>query len=376
MTMVKNFTIDVDGNAIETLRGFFSDLLTKGAVDALLVPQELASGKSVVQTLVKNPDGLKNANPFAFVMPKNSAGLISKLTDQNPGEKIGVVIRACEARATTELIKLKQINNENLVVIGVDCLGTYSMPDYANLAAELENITMELLKNFHENKDAGTENYKIRAACSICEHPIPENVDISIGVVGVDINKGVLIQAVSEKGEEILTPLELKESEAPPSREKAIAAYIERNTAQREELTKTTLENINSIPDLLAAFDTCIKCYNCREACPICYCKECIFDTPTMNPAPPQYMTKVNKRGVIRMPMDTILYQITRMNHMITSCVGCGMCESACPNDIPVAIIFSILGDKIQKLFDYVPGRDLEEELPLATFKEEELTEV
>jgi formate dehydrogenase subunit beta len=58
---------------------------------------------------------------------------------------------------------------------------------------------------------------------------------------------------------------------------------------------------------------------------------------------------------------------------MISSCVGCGQCESACSNDIPVAKIFTVLGDKIQDIFEYVPGRSLDEELPLATFKEDEL---
>jgi formate dehydrogenase subunit beta len=74
------------------------------------------------------------------------------------------------------------------------------------------------------------------------------------------------------------------------------------------------------------------------------------------------------------MPTDTLIFQLTRLNHMATSCVGCGMCESACPNDLPVATIFRAVGEKVQALFDYVPGRSLEEELPVATFREDELT--
>jgi formate dehydrogenase subunit beta len=378
--VVKSFRIDLDpstGDVLNTIRKFLGELLTTGELDALLVQQELSSRKNVVQTLVKDPSKLNNVNPFAFVMPINSARLISNLTDQNPGEKLGLVIRNCELRAMNELIKLQQINRENLIVIGVDCLGTYSLPDYAKLSSEKENLTLELLKNIKESKgvDASTniDNYKIRDTCAICPHPIPETSDITIGILGVDINKELLIQGNSEKGEGIIGKLSLQEVEEPSSRAMAIDAFIKQNTNRRDEVVKQMLEEIDSIPKLLSTLATCVKCYNCREACPICYCKECIFDTQALNPSPIQYINKAEKKGIIKMPMDMLLYHITRMNHMITSCVGCGQCESACPNDIPVARIFTALGDKIQEIFDYVPGRNLEEELPLATFKEDEL---
>jgi len=61
---------------------------------------------------------------------------------------------------------------------------------------------------------------------------------------------------------------------------------------------------------------------------------------------------------------------------MITSCVGCGVCTNVCPSDIPVATIFHTVGDKMQAIFDYTPGLSLEDEVPLATFREDELTEL
>jgi formate dehydrogenase subunit beta len=374
--MVKSYKIEFDpasGDVLSAARKFLSELLTNGELDALMVPQDLSSGKNVVQTLVKDPSKLEAANPFAFVMPINSARLISKLTDQNPGKKLGLVIRNCELRAMNELIKLKQINNENLVVIGVDCLGTYSLPDYAKLSNGSGKITLELLSKSRESKGPGTGDHQIRDTCTICPHPIPETADITMGVLGMDINKELLILGNTEKGEEILGKLSLTETEVPPSRNMAVEAYIKQNTERRDKVVKEILEDIDSIPKLLSSLATCIKCYNCREACPICYCKECIFDTQAFNPSPNQFINKAEKKGIIKIPADMLLYHITRMNHMISSCVGCGQCESACPNDIPVAKIFTALGDKIQDIFEYVPGRNLDEELPLATFKEDEL---
>jgi len=76
------------------------------------------------------------------------------------------------------------------------------------------------------------------------------------------------------------------------------------------------------------------------------------------------------------MPADILLFHITRMAHMATSCVACGMCEEACPMGVPVFRLFKAVSTKVQELFTYEPGRNLEEELPIATFREEELEKI
>ena len=43
---------------------------------------------------------------------------------------------------------------------------------------------------------------------------------------------------------------------------------------------------------------------------------------------------------------------------------------------IPVAQVFTLVGDRNQKAFDYVPGRGVDEPLPLTTFEEKEFLEV
>jgi len=127
-----------DGDILGTLRHFLSSLLEKHAVDALLVPQEIAHGHSLVQTLVQDPAYLSGANPLSPVMPVNSATLVSQLTIDKPHQKLGVVLRQCEIRALIELVKLQQANLENVTIIGIDCLGTYEVNDYARLIDEME----------------------------------------------------------------------------------------------------------------------------------------------------------------------------------------------------------------------------------------------
>ena len=73
------------------------------------------------------------------------------------------------------------------------------------------------------------------------------------------------------------------------------------------------------------------------------------------------------------MPTDTLLFQITRLNHMVASCVGCGLCEEGCPSLLPLTLIFRAIGEEVQAIFSYQAGRGLEEELPLTVFREDEL---
>ena len=88
----------------ETLNQFFRSLIEKKIVDALLVTQK-SQGKGYVQTLVKNPQEIKQANPFAPVLIENSAKLVSYLSAWEPGERIGVVLRPCEIRTLIEALK-------------------------------------------------------------------------------------------------------------------------------------------------------------------------------------------------------------------------------------------------------------------------------
>lgn len=73
---------------------------------------------------------------------------------------------------------------------------------------------------------------------------------------------------------------------------------------------------------------------------------------------------------------DTLLFQMTRLNHMTTSCVSCGMCSAACPSDIPVGTLFSAIGEQVQAAFGYKPGHDAAEPLPLVAFQADEWTEI
>jgi len=366
-----------DGDVLAALREFLRQLLEKEVVDALLVPLELPSGDAVAQTLIKDPDKLERTNPLAPVMMVNSANLVSRLTRRGNREKVGAVLRSCEMRALVELVKLQQVDLDNLLTIGIDCLGTYEVTEYARLAEELDDGAApgpEQLQAAQGGEVLPRDGYEFRAACEICEYPVPMNADINIDLFGVDTESMALLEMEPEIGKDVLGKLGLREGKA-PDREEAVAKLVAAREKARDEAFAQFHEEVHDVPSLVAQFSTCITCHNCATACPICYCKECIFETDTFRHPSDRYLMWAGRKGAARMPTDTVLYQLTRMNHMVSSCVGCGMCESACPSNLPLALIFRSVGEKVQELFDYLPGGTLEEELPVATFKEDEFPE-
>jgi len=361
-----------DGDITKTLKGFFAALLTKGNLNALLIPLEIPSKVNVVPTLVTEAEKLAFANPLAPVMPVNTARIISEMTKVTPSKsKIGVVLRNCEIRALFELVKLRQASLENMVIFGIDCLGTYSVSDYSKKVEGGELPVETVINRFKK----GGEDPDLRQSCKICAYPLAHNADVIIELISHDIEKEMGIAITTEKGEECLKGIELKEDADTEKREKGVEEILSKQAKKREEYFKENSSRFQGIDQLMSVFSPCIRCYNCRTVCPVCYCKECFFDSPTFEVEADSYLGLAQSKGAVRMPSNTLFFHLTRMAHITTCCVGCGLCSEACPNDIPVAEVFQLAALEVQKDLDYVPGRSLDEELPLSSFREDELKE-
>jgi formate dehydrogenase subunit beta len=75
--------------------------------------------------------------------------------------------------------------------------------------------------------------------------------------------------------------------------------------------------------------DRCVKCFGCRNSCPVCSCLECTMEAEAFVPQK-------------QLPIDKN-FLFTRANHMIDRCVYCGLCEEACPADIPLKDLYRLV---------------------------------
>jgi formate dehydrogenase subunit beta len=372
--MATTAKIDLGGTSpVPALQGFLKGLLESGSLGGILVPVHHFGKGMPMPTLVTDPAQLSGADPLAPAFPINSAKLLSRLTRGQVGERIAAVMRPCEIRAFVELVKLNQGSLDNVIIIGMDCMGAFDNAGYRQFAEGHDLFEATLA--FHAGTTSGDNGPAIAEACKACEHPAPANADIIIGVAGADMGASIPVMAATARGEALLSGLGLPDMADANGRDAALETMIQTRTAYRDAMIERTKAVTGTLTDLSEYLSGCVNCYNCRVACPVCYCKECVFNTDVFEHKPWQYVEWAKRKGSLKMPTDTIFYHLTRMAHMSMACVGCGQCSNACPNDIPVMELFRTVAARTQESFDYEPGRSLEEPPPLSVFKEDEFPE-
>jgi coenzyme F420-reducing hydrogenase beta subunit len=105
----------------------------------------------------------------------------------------------------------------------------------------------------------------------------------------------------------------------------------------------------------------CIRCYACRQACPLCYCNRCIVDLNN-----PQWIdTRSNPKG-------DLAWNIVRAYHLSGRCIDCGECERVCPANIPLMLLNRTLQEEVKEKFHFESGYDLEACPPLTVFEKDD----
>lgn len=365
--------------ALAALRGFLRRLLESGVVTALYVPLETDSG-AVAPALVVDPARLEHANPLAPVMPINGARAVSALTGKRAPARLGAVLRPCEIRAVIELAKLHQASLDDLVMISLDCDGVLAEPVSSGQAA----VGGEQRTNGNEPSTAHTPipphthtgpsavAPATRETCQMCTQPVPAAATIHLRLFGADVNQAIPV----ELPEAMAAQLGLAAAPASPDRQAALDHLLAEREQARTRILAAMQARLAAEGGFAEVFAGCIRCHGCMTACPLCYCKTCLFRTPAFDHAPEHYVSAARRKGAVRLLGDGLLFHLTRLSHMSTSCVGCGACSAACPAGIPVGTVFTSVAAQVQAGFNYVPGRAADEPLPLATFQASEWPEI
>ncbi|MFC2142344.1 4Fe-4S dicluster domain-containing protein [Acidobacteriota bacterium] len=365
---MKGAVLSVQDNLETTIIDFLKETLERDLVQAVIVPKRVPSGDSFAYLVVRDPAILEGASPLPPVIPVQGANAVSSLTRTGKNQKkILAVMHPCEIRAAIELNKLKQADLDNLLFLSFDCPGVMPLSLYSESPEKNDQIFGESFQ------DRNSES--MRPVCRMCTEFSRPASDIHIGLLGAEEGK-VYLSPVSPEGERVMNSLDLKLDFLLEGWEKEVEALKN----ERRETRKTSYEALSlkiKGPDKLAeTFSGCINCHNCMRVCPICYCRQCYFESDALKLPPENYLLRAEKKGSLRLPAETLFFHLGRMSHMILSCVSCGACEDACPMDIPVAQVFSLVADDAQRLFNYEPGRDKQEPLPTVVYREEEFREV
>jgi coenzyme F420-reducing hydrogenase beta subunit len=282
-----------------------------------------------------------HVTPCFMTMPEEINKLIwnplcvHNLTSYLPSlkkKKVAVVVKGCDSRTIVQFMEEGLINRENVVIIGIPCNGVISVDKVLH---ETNHEPIEDIA-FGENGEISVKTLKGEKTllladvcpdkCKTCQYPTPIVYDRLVGD-----------PITSDKSPDSVYA-DIKEFE---------------NKTLEERLQYWEQE-----------FDRCIRCYACRNACPMCICQDsCIAETRD-----PHW---ISQRSILS---EKFMFHMIHALHLAGRCVECGECERACPMGIPVNKLKRKINLDMKELFGYEPGINPEDKPPLYTFKVDEVT--
>ncbi len=247
------------------------------------------------------------------------------------GDKIGIILKSCDIKSLIVLLNENQLKRENIIIIGMPCMGLLDkkkielelngkeITKYEMRDSEISVFGRDFEKTFQKSSIL-LEN------CKYCDTRIP-----------------VLYDNLITFPKTYSIPEKIVQDEYRDLKEFEMKSPEERWSYFREKL------------------ESCIRCYACRNACPLCYCKECFVDQNN-----PQWFGKT-----ANLP-DNILFHLIRAIHLAGRCVGCGACTRACPMNINLYLLNKKIRNVVEERFNFRAGLDVEKVCPLAVYNMED----
>jgi ferredoxin len=278
----------------------------KGSVPLMNQPHYAKTPAEVDQLIWDSSCGLNVAN---------------YLTDRK--EKIGVVAKGCDSRNIVTHIVENKIDRDQIYVIGVPCKGMVDRHKIAGMVGaditEVEEDDETITVKTVDDEKSFNKTDLLQQNCAACNHRNPV------------IQDEMIAEPVKEG-----TELDMYES------------VREIEAMEPEERWKYFDELIS----------TCIRCYACRNACPLCYCPLCFVDE-----SDPQWVGKSQD------PMDVRTFHWLRAYHCAGRCTDCGACERVCPMGIRIREFTKKLNKDCHEIYGWEAGLTTDERPPLDTYR-------
>ena len=177
-----------------------------------------------------------------------------------------------------------------------------------------ERAIIELTKRSQIDRDRlltlGVACDANQAKVCLCSRPYPQKLDAGSTVEGVD-----------------------------PLVDERVKPYLEGDDRERMEKWAEQLRR-------------CIKCYGCRNSCPICICVPCKLEDDVWV-----------ERGVV--PAEMVTFHLIRAFHLSDTCVACGACQEACPVGIPLMTLQLSMREALRRDYSYEAGLDMDRKSPV-----------
>ncbi len=320
--MNTSWLVETHGNPLGMIQTLFKATWEKCELDTMV----LSTNGSIIPYVITDGEQLEKVNPFKPLMTKNIAKYVPQILEDSPEGRVGVILRPCEMNALIEKVKREAIPMERVLTICIDCLGTYPLEDFqwrAERKVSPERLSWETL---HFARQGGIAAYRYRSACQACRTQIGSGGDINIGVIGLPVRQKILVEIhdleIAEKlGRDEITSAE--DQSLIDQRDYIVARILQRGTQTRQRLANN-LESIlpRDLDALLQQFKRCGECRECFDNCPLC-----AADYPAKD--------------------DSGRYAREEVKQWMVSCAGCGMCEQACPNHLPLVTIFTLIRQQL-----------------------------
>ena len=103
----------------------------------------------------------------------------------------------------------------------------------------------------------------------------------------------------------------------------------------------------------------CIRCNACRNVCPACSCRKCVFDSNKFDSSQKANVDSFEEK----------MFHIIRAFHVAGRCTDCGECSRVCPQGIPLHLFNRKFIKDIDELYgEYQAGEDTDSKGPLTNF--------